>query len=463
MLAKRTPSRDFGVRLWIDVLIGVLAASFFYSCFAFESFRDPWLLRYVAGHPVSIATVYLFCISCSLIIRKAISASGETKRIEASNTSVVDLMHAMPSGSAMDTVRWLDSMLAAQSESISRSLFNSRLAKILRRLIQRGTTSGFDEELQVLSDEDAIVQHESYSVVRIICWAMPMLGFLGTVIGISQTLGSMDMKLLASGDQSAMDSLTAGLYIAFDTTAIGLVLTIAAMFMQFAVSGWEVRILRKVDTMVADRCFAFLKAAPERADDSTELIKTLSKSVVDGVTHAIDQLMARQAQHWASAVDKLNHKWDEVSSKSGEQVSQALQQAIAPALATLAKEVHKTELAAIDALDTRYQQWQTTFSEQSRQIASHHDELLRQTQLLNQLVENCNGFSALDETIQTTLRRMTDIDRFHEAAICMTEAIAVLGIQLERSGQIGKMVRETPRRREVNLFKEDPRSERDAA
>ncbi len=32
------------------------------------------------------------------------------------------------------------------------------------------------------------------------------------------------------------------------------------------------------------------------------------------------------------------------------------------------------------------------------------------------------------------LVRLTDIDRFHEVAVCLTEAVAVLGTQLEREG-----------------------------
>jgi hypothetical protein len=47
--------------------------------------------------------------------------------------------------------------------------------------------------------------------------------------------------------------------------------------------------------------------------------------------------------------------------------------------------------------------------------------------------------------IEATLSRLTDIDRFHDAAVCLTEAVAVLGTQMERYGYLG---RQPVRRRE---------------
>ena len=87
---------------------------------------------------------------------------------------------------------------------------------------------------------------------------MPMLGFLGTVIGISDTLGQLDTELLASQSQSALKQMTSGLFVAFDTTAIGLVLTMFAIFIQFAVSRVEIGLLAQIDEAVHDNLVEFL-------------------------------------------------------------------------------------------------------------------------------------------------------------------------------------------------------------
>ena len=44
----------------------------------------------------------------------------------------------------------------------------------------------------------------------------------------------------------------------------------------------------------------------------------------------------------------------------------------------------------------------------------------------------------MEMPLQATLERLTDVDRFHDAAICLTEAVAVLGTQMERYGYLGR-------------------------
>jgi hypothetical protein len=67
---------------------------------------------------------------------------------------------------------------------------------------------------------------------------------------------------------------------------------------------------------------------------------------------------------------------------------------------------------------------------------SHHGQLLRQTELLTELIDKSDSLRTVEEGLQQNLTRLTDIDRFHEVAICLTEAVAVLGTQLERAGHL---------------------------
>jgi biopolymer transport protein ExbB/TolQ len=456
MWFKRSTVQNFATPLWSSTCLGALIATAFYSLIAIGPLNNAWLIRYAQGHPVSIATVYLFCIAGTVLTRKIWLSFNERYRTQSANSSLLDLMQSMPEGEPLDSVRWLDSMWKAQPAATQRSYFGARFGKLLRRLIQRGSTEQFDQDLQELADEDANSQHDGYSLVRIVCWAMPMLGFLGTVVGISQTLGSMDMQRLSSGDDSAMKSLTAGLYIAFDTTAIGLVLTIVAMFGQFVASGKELGLLSTIDGLIADRSFAFLKPTKQEQIDYTDTVQSLAKLVMDSTSNAIQQLLEQQQASWLAVMEKADRKWEELNKSSGAELAIALKTSLDQSLTSLAHEVQKVQNSSITALDLRYQQWQTTLSDQARSSAKHQDELNRQSELLGQLVANCENFNNVDQTLQATLGRMTDVDRFHEAAICLTEAVAVLGIQLERSGQIGKIVRETPRKKfGPQIFRQD--------
>lgn len=60
-------------------------------------------------------------------------------------------------------------------------------------------------------------------------WVLPLLGFIGTVIGISDAIGDLG-TVFADGDkQEALESVLGALRFAFDTTFAGLVLVIPVM------------------------------------------------------------------------------------------------------------------------------------------------------------------------------------------------------------------------------------------
>ena len=76
-------------------------------------------------------------------------------------------------------------------------------------------------------------------------------GVSRTVVGITQALGDLDPQLLATDPKSAMQGLLAGLYVAFDTTAEALSLSMVLMFVQFFADRFESHLLGTVDQRAA--------------------------------------------------------------------------------------------------------------------------------------------------------------------------------------------------------------------
>lgn len=67
-------------------------------------------------------------------------------------------------------------------------------------------------------------------------WALPLLGFIGTVIGISDAIGNLG-SVFADGDrQEALGSVLGALQFAFDSTFAGLVLVMPVMALATTVS-----------------------------------------------------------------------------------------------------------------------------------------------------------------------------------------------------------------------------------
>jgi len=71
-------------------------------------------------------------------------------------------------------------------------------------------------------------------MVRVFIWAIPILGFIGTVMGIGASVGGFSESVASAGDLEVMkDSIgtvTTGLGVAFDTTLLALVMSIFIMF-----------------------------------------------------------------------------------------------------------------------------------------------------------------------------------------------------------------------------------------
>ena len=67
----------------------------------------------------------------------------------------------------------------------------------------------------------------SQSLIRYLAWALPSLGFIGTILGISGSIGSVRGKM----SPELINKVTALLGVAFDTTLIALVLSMVLMYL----------------------------------------------------------------------------------------------------------------------------------------------------------------------------------------------------------------------------------------
>lgn len=434
----RSSSVPFVAPFWTSVLVGSALASGFYVVILKTPFSHPLLNRYVLCHAVAIVSVYMFMIALVSIVQKLIAVFVQSQLAVAGCRVLDELAASAANTSPIDNASWLGTLWKAQTTTLCQSWFGQRLEAVLSRQIARGSCRLLEDDLHELADKDADQQHESYGLVRMMTWAMPMLGFLGTVIGISDTLGQMDTKALASGSQEAMNSLTAGLYVAFDTTAVGLVLTMATMFVMFGVSRVEQALLGTLDDSIAKSLQGILSEPEEdNSKDFFQVEKTV-RLVTDQFLVAIDRVVQTQADVWKGSIAETQTRWSELSSTAGATLQSSLTQALDESLGKHAIDFTRAQQDGVAQLDARYQQWQTTLSEQTRTIHTQHESMATTMNLLRELVEKCDAFRMMEEGLQQNLSRLTDVDRFHEAAICLTEAVAVLGTQMERAGYIGK-------------------------
>lgn len=128
-------------------------------------------------------------------------------------------------------------------------LFN-RIEIALSNLKNIGRVSDVDEILKSQAEADEAVSESSYVLLSGFLWAIPILGFIGTVLGLSVAIGEFGSVMTASESSDALlpalKNVTGGLGVAFDTTLIALV---AALSIQMLTT-----FLRKAEQEFLDDC-----------------------------------------------------------------------------------------------------------------------------------------------------------------------------------------------------------------
>lgn len=112
-------------------------------------------------------------------------------------------------------------------------LFN-RIERALSNLKNIGRIADVSEILQSQADYDEGHQESSYRLINGFIWAIPVLGFIGTVLGLSSAIGGFGDTLAVAGEdigalKDSLGGITGGLSTAFETTLIALV---AALIIQ---------------------------------------------------------------------------------------------------------------------------------------------------------------------------------------------------------------------------------------
>ncbi len=389
-----------------SVLAAVLGATLSIS-FYFVVMVAPWqpLRRYFLGHPVSVAATCLFCFAIAVLIAKLLGITTQASQLNALRDS--DL--CPPGGDDTPAGRWLHqkdaghvakiwlATLGQLPKATRDSQLVRRLGELLHRQSQRGTTRQLADDLRELSARDADAIHDSYGFVRIVVWAIPMLGFLGTVIGITQTLGGLDF----SNGTAAVDSLKTGLYVAFDTTALGLVLSVVAIFIQFPIERNEQRLLAEIDARIGNLVSSNLPS-DETSDNQTALIADLCR----GVQTAVAESLENQTRLWRETIDEARGQWQSVHQQNSNHFAEALKLTLLPALAEHAAAIDESAKFASQRIDRQWQLCEEAIHYHADTLSSQQLELTSQFETLSQTYQRAGSIIELQRSLDANLERL---------------------------------------------------------
>lgn len=291
-------------------LWGILGAVGFYALVLGGPLDMPLVKRYFTKHPVEYMETVMFAIGLAALIVKVFDITSQRSRLD-DNLLGPTTKTLAPVDECAALLARLERLPARQQ----RDYLATRTRAALDHVRRRGAADKLDDELKYLSDIDASRLHGGYALFRVIVWAIPILGFLGTVIGITMALNAVDLK---AADQSMMQVLN-GLGLKFDTTALALALSMVLMFAHFYVERAELTLLEQVDEQVQEE-FAgrFRVAAPAFEGQSAG-----ASQMVEAMLQTVDVLVQRQAEAWQAAVNAAGRHWAEMAQTAGAHLQQA--------------------------------------------------------------------------------------------------------------------------------------------
>ena len=102
----------------------------------------------------------------------------------------------------------------------------NRIDRALSNLNNIGGVSDVSTILKAQSENDENQVASSYAIIHAMIWAIPVLGFVGTVLGLSIAINKFTSALAATTDvnqiKDHLKEVTAGLSTAFECTLVGL-------------------------------------------------------------------------------------------------------------------------------------------------------------------------------------------------------------------------------------------------
>jgi hypothetical protein len=386
----------------------------------FGPLDDKSPIRRYVEHPVECVEVVLFF--CALAALGAKLLRSWTERA-ACRTDVMPPWEGKP-GPVVEA-----STLLANLERLPGRLQDTylvrRVAAVLGFLCSRGSANELDDHLRALSDNDAIVFEGSYALIRFITWAIPILGFLGTVLGITQAISGVTPERL----ESSLSTVTDGLALAFDTTALGLALTMITMFCSFLVERAEQSVLEAVD-QYADQQLAhrFERTGPEGG----EFVAVVRQNT-QVLLQATEQLVQRQADIWAMALDQADKRRREAEDRQQQRLTAGLETAMegtlethARRLAALEKEVIEQSSSLVDRMATLAAAVRETGREQLNALVEASHGLASQADAISRLQDSEKHLLRLQDVLNQNLAALAGAGAFEDAVQSLTAAIHLL-------------------------------------
>jgi biopolymer transport protein ExbB/TolQ len=379
---------------------------------------NEYVVRYLAGHWVEYLEVGLFCVGLSGLGLKVLSLMTQRREL------ALSLLPPAPAGGQHPSeAAQLVRQLQDDADEEPGGYLSQRLADALDLVMRTGEADELENHLKYLADVAAARAHASYGLVRFVVWAIPIMGFLGTVIGITVAIANLSPTQLEN-----ISGVVAGLGTAFDTTATALALSMLLMFVQFLVERSEYAVLEQVD----DRAWDMLAGRFQTdgvADGSALAVARLG----DAVGRSSAQLLEAQANSWKELERVAAGSLEGVFAGLADRLRETLAESLDQTLATWRESLVAAHRELAGERDGRWEQAAQTMDAAVVALERHQEKLVGQTATLERVVSMLDDIASLEQSLENNLAAVTATGRFEEAVISLSAATQLLAARARES------------------------------
>jgi len=181
---------------------------------------------------------------------KARSILNERQLLDVDLVQIAEGMRILPE----DTREFARQVQALPDEQRSMVLPRA-LINALRRFSTTRSIQDVSSSTHTIFESEADRLESELSMIRYISWAIPSIGFIGTVRGIGEALGQADKAV-----QGDIAGVTQSLGVAFNSTFIALLISIFLMFLVYQLQLLQERLVFDSENYLDDKLIRHMKS-----------------------------------------------------------------------------------------------------------------------------------------------------------------------------------------------------------
>jgi biopolymer transport protein ExbB/TolQ len=181
---------------------------------------------------------------------KAVKIVGERSLLEEDLVPVAEGMRILP-----EDTREFARQVQQLPEQQQQMLLPRALLNALRRFNTTRNIQDVSSSTNTICESEAERLESELSMIRYISWAIPSIGFIGTVRGIGEALAQADKAV-----QGDIAGVTQSLGVAFNSTFIALLISIFLMFLVYQLQLLQERLVFDTQAYADDKLIRHMKA-----------------------------------------------------------------------------------------------------------------------------------------------------------------------------------------------------------